>query len=79
MYVTHKPEDHTPWNDKNRHGKKDKSNDSPKSIQQSSGNGGKKKSLTLNNKMKAAMIARFKCSTEEAAVFLQSVEYETGN
>ena len=81
MYVTHKPEDHTPWQDRNRRGKKDKSGDSSsnQSNQPSNGNNSQKKSLTLNDKMKAAMVAKFKCSSDEAAEFLKSVENESGN
>jgi hypothetical protein len=81
MYVTHKPEDHTPWQDRHHRGKKDKSKDSSsnKSDQSSSGNTSQKKSLTLNDKMKAAMVAKFKCSSDEATEFLKSIDNDSGN
>lgn len=57
MYVTHKPEDH---GKNNRRKKDDKDKGSDKS------NKNKQKALTLSDKMKSAMVTRFKCSDEEA-------------
>ena len=73
MYVTHKPEDHTSWKERNpqgyRRGKKDKSTSKSKTT--STANGSK---LTLTDKMKAAMVAKFKCSAEDAAALLRGCQ-----
>ena len=62
MYVTHKEEDH----DKRREKYKKDNNDSSTDKTSSSNSSGNKKSLTLSENLKAAMVSKFKCSSEEA-------------
>ena len=58
MYVTHKEEDH---------GKRFKKKDPKSKEKPGNDKGGKDKTLTLSDSLKAAMVTRFKCSNEEAA------------
>ena len=66
MYVTHKPENHTSWyeNRKNR-GKRDKNGKKSDDKDKDTKPSGEKK-LILCDKMKAAMVTRFKCSSDDA-------------
>jgi hypothetical protein len=76
MYVTHKEEDHTDWVE-NKKKNKDKSNSG--SDKSSSSSSGKGKSLQLNDKMRAAMVAKFKCSDAEAEAFMKDFDTTSGN
>ena len=69
MYVTHKPEDHTKWKEDNK-ARKEKRRAKSK-------NGKDKNSLQLDDKLKAALVSKFKCSQEEAANLMESVKSNT--
>ena len=62
MYVTHKPEDHVTWsqNRKNKKGKKNSAENNNKDLQ-------------LTDKLKAALVTKFKCSEDEAKKLIDSV------
>jgi hypothetical protein len=66
MYVTHKPEDHTSWKDRKNTNRNKKSN----------GNGGdpSNNNLQLDDKLKAALVSKFKCSEVEAKNLMDSVQ-----
>ena len=71
MYVNHKPEDHTHWQERQKKSRKNGSR------------GGQKDDSTTNNlqlddKIKAAMVTKFKCSESDAAELLKSVS-KAGN
>lgn len=74
MYVTHKEEDHTDWVERKKRNKDQSNSDSAKSGGSSRG-----KSLQLNDKMRAAMVAKFKCSDQEAESFMKDLEQNSGN
>ena len=60
LYVRHKPEDHgKPF--------------VPKGSTSSTSTGGSNKSLTLNDKLKKAMVTKFKCSEAEATALMTSL------
>jgi hypothetical protein len=65
MYVTHKEEDHTDWQDrkKSRASTQDSSKlkDSTNTTSTSTN-----KSMTLSDNLKAAMVSKFKCSSDDA-------------
>ena len=70
LYVTHKPEDHVDWKEKKRQRTSNNSN--------GNSNGNQKGKLSLNDKLKAAMMTKFKCSAADAAEFLKDFK-ESGN
>jgi hypothetical protein len=66
MYVTHHPDKHTEWYENRK-----KSKEAGKSGDSKSG--GTAKSLQVNDKLKAAMVAKFKCSDAEATRLISDV------
>lgn len=74
MYVTHKPEEHTTWKDKQDARKKGKKTDDD-----SSSASNEKKKMTLSDTLKAAMVSKFKCSEADAAKFWDEVQSKQGN
>ena len=66
MYVTHAPENHTEWAEKKKADKDAKKKGTTSDD--------KVKTLQPNEKLKAAMVAKFKCSDTEAAQLLTSLE-----
>ena len=67
MYVTHKPEDHTTWLERKKKSKENR-NKSSNGTRPT-----KENSLQLNDKLKAALVTKFKCSESEATTLLESV------
>ena len=68
MYVTHKPEDHTSWLERKNKSKENR-NKSKSGTQAPNDN-----SLQLQDKLKAALVTKFKCSESEATTLLESVD-----
>jgi hypothetical protein len=66
MYVTHKEEDHTPWQER-------KKNDQSKKSNSNNSQGGSNKSMTLSDNLKAAMVSKFKCTEDDAAKLWSNV------
>ena len=75
LYVTHKPEDHTEWKNNPKQWLKKRSG------QEKSTNSGGDKTLKLNDKLKAALVTKFKCSDAEAKQLIDSIgdESQSGN
>ena len=72
LYVTHKPEDHG----QSRRAQADKDGSGGKSKDKSSND--KKKSLTLSDSLKAAMVTKFKCSEDDAKQLWKQCVSESG-
>ena len=71
MYVTHHPDNHTEWQERKEKFSRDKkekntSKDSDDSKKDSSSSKGEKKTLALSDKLKAAMVTKFRCSPSDA-------------
>jgi hypothetical protein len=71
LYVTHKPENHVDWKEKKRQKTSNNSN--------GNSNGNQQGKLSLNDKLKAAMMTKFKCSATDAAALLKDCNEESGN
>lgn len=68
MYVTHRPDKHVEWKDNKSRGKRNNGDGGSKSKAD-----GKKKSMTLSENMKSAMVTKFKCSATDAENIWKSV------
>ena len=66
MYVTHKPEDHTQWREMKEKFKKERQDTAAATQNSSSSANDAKKTLALSDKLKAAMVSKFKCSDSDA-------------
>ena len=68
MYVTHHPDDHTAWLERKEKFKRERKNKKGDQSKDGSSNGkqDEKKTLSLRDNMKAAMVTKFRCSASDA-------------
>ena len=67
MYVTHHPDDHTAWKERRAKEKKQRQLGTDSSSLPETKDAASKKNLTLSDSLKAAMIAKFRCSEDDAS------------
>ena len=68
MYVTHHPDDHTAWKERRAKEKKQRQlGTDSSSLLPETKDAASKKNLTLSDSLKAAMIAKFRCSEDDAS------------
>ena len=77
MYVRHHPDDHTTWKERNRKKKDDDKTNEPASDNKKKP--GSSDKLSLSDNLKAAMMTKFKCSTDDADKLWKDVVANSSN